>query len=163
MCFSNLSYQRSTDVSIGNAKGKTERTQTGVKTSVIIAEGKNIHHSLQPFRLLSENQSSLLMAAIPLYTEPPAEPIKEAHQRPDSTPVFGVLFTCAEIEKRSTETRSRRKYFCVQLGFGACTNKYRLAKWIARRIACWYTVIDEIKNISSRMVYGCAGSENIVT
>ena len=34
-------------------------------------------------------------------------------------------------------TRSRRKNFCVQLGFGACTNKYRLAKWIARRIACW--------------------------
>ena len=33
--------------------------------------------------------------------------------------------------------RSRRKNFCVQLGFGACTNKYRLAKWIARRIACW--------------------------
>ena len=26
--------------------------------------------------------------------------------------------------------------------------------------ACWYTVTDEIKNISSRMVYGCAGSEN---
>ena len=31
------------------------------------------------------------------------------------------------------------------------------------RTACRYTVIDEIKNISSRMVYGCAGSENIVT
>ena len=117
MCFSNLS-QRSTDVSIGNAEGKTERTQTGVKTSGIIAEGKNIHHSLQPFRLLSENQSSLLMAAIPLHTEPPAEPIKEAHQRPDSTPVFGVLFTCAEIEKRSTETRSRRRNFCVPWGLG---------------------------------------------
>ena len=29
--------------------------------------------------------------------------------------------------------------------------------------ACGYTVTDEIKNISSRMVYGCAGSENIVT
>ena len=121
MCFSNLSYQRSqrsTDVSIGNAEGKTERTQTGVKTSVIIAEGKNIHHSLQPFRLLSENQSSLLVAAIPLYTEPPAEPIKEARQRPDSTPVFGVLFTCAEIEKRFTETRSRRRNFCVPWGLG---------------------------------------------
>ena len=121
MCFPNLSYQRSqrsTDVSIGNAEGKTERTQTGVKTSVIIAEGKNIHHSLQPCRLLSENQSSLLVAAIPLYAEPPAEPIKEARQRPDSTPVFGVLFTCAEIEKCSTETRSRRRNFCVPWGLG---------------------------------------------
>lgn len=68
-------------MSIGNAEGKTERTQTGVKTSVIIAEGKNIHHSLQPFRLLSENQSSLLVAAIPLYTEPPAEPVKEEHAK----------------------------------------------------------------------------------
>ena len=60
-------------------------------------------------------------------------------------------------------TRSRRRDFCVQMGFGACTNKHPLAKWIARGIACRYTVIDEIKNISSRMVYGCAGSENIVT
>ena len=60
-------------------------------------------------------------------------------------------------------TRSRRRDFCVQMGFGVCTNKHPLAKWIARGIACWYTGIDEIKNISSRMVYGCAGSENIVT
>ena len=30
-------------------------------------------------------------------------------------------------------------------------------------LASWYTVTDEIKNISSRMLYGCAGSENIVT
>ena len=60
-------------------------------------------------------------------------------------------------------TRSRRRDFCVQMGFGVCTNKHPLAKWIARGLACWYTVTDEIKNISSRMVYGCAGSENIVT
>ena len=56
-----------------------------------------------------------------------------------------------------------RRDFCVQMGFGVCTNKHPLAKWIARGLACWYTVTDEIKNISSRMVYGCAGSENIVT
>ena len=31
------------------------------------------------------------------------------------------------------------------------------------RFTSWYTVTDEIKNISSRMLYGCAGSENIVT
>lgn len=42
-------------------------------------------------------------------------------------------------------TRSRRRDFCVQMGFGVCTNKHPLAKWIARGIACWYNVIDEIK------------------
>ena len=33
-------------------------------------------------------------------------------------------------------TRSRRRDFCVQMGFGVCTNKHPLAKWIARGIAC---------------------------
>ena len=33
-------------------------------------------------------------------------------------------------------TRSRRRDFCVQIGFGVCTNKHPLAKWIARGIAC---------------------------
>ncbi len=61
------------------------------------------------------------------------------------------------------KTRSRRRNFCDGQGIGECPNKPLLAKWIARSIACWYTVTDEIKNISSRMVYGCAGSENIVT
>ena len=35
-------------------------------------------------------------------------------------------------------TRSRRRDFCVQMGFGVCTNKHPLAKWIARGIACLY-------------------------
>ena len=42
-------------------------------------------------------------------------------------------------------TRSRRRDFCVQMGFGVCTNKHPLAKWIARGIACWHNVINEIK------------------
>lgn len=29
------------------------------------------------------------------------------------------------------------------MGFGACTNKHHLVKWIARGIACWYTVIND--------------------
>ena len=35
-------------------------------------------------------------------------------------------------------TRSRRRDFCVQMGFGVCTNKYHLAMWIARGIACHF-------------------------
>ncbi len=37
-------------------------------------------------------------------------------------------------------TRSRRRDFCVQMGFGVCTNKHPLAKWIARGIACRFLV-----------------------
>ena len=43
---------------------------------------------------------------------------KETRQRPDFTPAFGVLFICAEIEKRSAGTRSRRRNFCVPWGLG---------------------------------------------
>ena len=37
-------------------------------------------------------------------------------------------------------TRSRRRDFCVQMGFGVCTNKHPLAKWIARGLACYNCV-----------------------
>ena len=50
------------------------------------------------------------------------------------------------------KTRSRRRNFCDQQGIGEYPNKPLLAKWIARSIACWYNVIDEIKIISSQTV-----------
>ena len=79
------------------------------------------------------------------------------------------------LVKSVRRTRSHRMKFCVQRGLGALpsTSKRRGKSrrdfalcgsvCINTGIACRYTVIDEIKNISSRMVYGCAGSENIVT
>ena len=44
-------------------------------------------------------------------------------------------------------TRSRRRDFCVQMGFGVCTNKHPLAKWIARGIACPFSA--EIKQLDN--------------
>ena len=51
----------------------------------------------------------------------------------------GVKKTTASVEQAVViilqsvrRTRSRRRDFCVQMGFGVCTNKHHLAKWIAR-------------------------------
>ena len=50
-------------------------------------------------------------------------------------------------------TRSRRRDFCVQMGFGVCTNKHPLAKWIARGIACRFLVprMEIVKNTAFLM------------
>ena len=43
------------------------------------------------------------------------------------------------VWKRSQNAQPQ-KDFCVQMGFGASTNKHSLAKWIARGIACRFLV-----------------------
>ena len=67
------------------------------------------------------------------------------------------------MKTRSKATQILRAMLARRYGFGASPNKQRPGLCGHGGIACRYTVIDEIKNISSRMLYGCAGSENIVT
>ena len=72
-----------------------------------------------------------------------------ATKRIKKTCVFCVnhywQFQAARVGKSVCKTRSRRRNFCDQQGIGECPNKPLLAKWIARSIACRYTVTDEIK------------------
>ena len=53
------------------------------------------------------------------------------------TLAFGVLYIYAEIRKAFYWNAQPQKELLRSMGLGASTNKYRLAKWIARRIACW--------------------------
>ena len=62
---------------------------------------------------------------------------KDSRQRPYFTLAFGVLYIYAEIRKAFYWNAQPQKELLRSMGFGAYTNKYRLAKWIARRIACW--------------------------
>ena len=48
-----------------------------------------------------------------------------------------MLFIYVKIEKAFHRNAQPQKELLRSMGFGASTNKYRLAKWIARRIACW--------------------------
>ena len=49
------------------------------------------------------------------------------------------------MEKAFAERAAAEETSAIKMGFGACTNKHPLAKWIARGIACWHNVINEIK------------------
>ena len=42
-------------------------------------------------------------------------------------------WTVVMILQSVRRTRSRRRDFCVQMGFGVCTNKHPLAKWDSQR------------------------------
>ena len=50
---------------------------------------------------------------------------------------FGVLYIYAEIRKAFYWNAQPQNELLRSMGFGESPNKYRLAKWIARRIACW--------------------------
>ena len=62
---------------------------------------------------------------------------KESRQRPYFTLAFGVLYIYAEIRKAFYWNAQPQKELLRSTGFGESPNKYRLAKWIAKRIACW--------------------------
>ena len=46
-------------------------------------------------------------------------------------------FYLYESRKAFRQNAQPQKELLRSMGFGASTNKHRLAKWIARRIACW--------------------------
>jgi len=69
--------------------------------------------------------------------EPRGFVVKETRQRPDFASAFGVLYIYTEIGKAFYRNAQPQKELLRSMGFGERPNKYRLTKWIARRIACW--------------------------
>ena len=59
---------------------------------------------------------------------------------------FLEKFSCDPLNLiKAFNKRVAAEFFLRKRGVGDLHNKQCLAWWMARRIACWYNVIDEIK------------------